>query len=100
MDRGTSPAEMSTARDHPIDPGTGPQPCPGAEAPPGPLVNLGDVLPKTMHHFWPEFNLWLDRVPDSRFAPLIIYDKRFLIWWGLSLYLFQLGSRRQLDFDL
>jgi hypothetical protein len=22
------------------------------------------------------------------------------VWWGLSLYLFQLGSRRQLDFDL
>ena len=32
--------------------------------------------------------------------PLVIYDKRFLIWWGISLYLFQLGSRRQLDFDL
>jgi hypothetical protein len=32
--------------------------------------------------------------------PLVIYNKRFLIWWGISLYLFQLGSRRQLDFDL
>jgi hypothetical protein len=32
--------------------------------------------------------------------PLVIYHKRFLVWWGLSLYLFQLGSRRQLDFDL
>ncbi len=31
---------------------------------------------------------------------MVVYDKRFLIWWGLSLYLFQLGSRRQLDFDL
>jgi len=39
-------------------------------------------------------------VPDSRFLPLVVYDKRFLIWWGISLYLFQLGSRRQLDFDL
>jgi hypothetical protein len=39
-------------------------------------------------------------VPDSRFQPFVTYDKRFLIWWGLSLYLFQLGSRRQLDFDL
>jgi len=63
-------------------------------------MNLGEVLPQTMRHFWPEFNQWLDRVPDSRFPPLIVYDKRFLIWWGLSLYLFQLGSRRQLDFDL
>jgi hypothetical protein len=54
----------------------------------------------TFRHFWPEFNQWLDGVPDTRFLPLVVYDKRFLIWWGISLYLFQLGSRRQLDFDL
>jgi len=63
-------------------------------------VSLGETLPATIRHFWPEFNRWLDSVPDSRFVPLIIYHKRFLIWWGLSLYLFQLRSRRQLDFDL
>jgi hypothetical protein len=63
-------------------------------------VNLGEALPATIRHFWPEFNRWLDCVPDSRFLPLTTYHKRFLIWWGLSLYLFQLGSRRQLDFDL
>jgi hypothetical protein len=45
-------------------------------------------------------NHWLDSVPDSRFFPYVIYDKRFLIWWGIGLYLFKLGSRRQLDFDL
>jgi hypothetical protein len=55
---------------------------------------------QTIRHFWPEFNAWLDRIPDPRFFPYIIYDKRFLVWWGISLYLFQLGSRRQLDFDL
>jgi hypothetical protein len=63
-------------------------------------VNLGEALLTTIRHFWPEFNRWLDRVPDSRFLPLVIYHKRFLIWWGISLYLFQLASRRQLDFDL
>ena len=26
--------------------------------------------------------------------------RRFLAWWGLSLYLLQLGSRRQLDYEL
>jgi hypothetical protein len=63
-------------------------------------VNLGGALVKTVQHFWPEFNAWLNRVPDTRFFPFIIYDKRFLLWWGIGLYLFQLGSRRQLDFDL
>lgn len=28
------------------------------------------------------------------------YPTRFLAWWGLALYLLQLGSRRQLDYDL
>lgn len=55
---------------------------------------------RSVRHFWPELNDWLDRVPDPRFQPYVIYDKRFLIWWGLSLYLFQLGARRQLDFAL
>jgi hypothetical protein len=63
-------------------------------------MNLGEALPTTIRHFWPEFNRWLDGVPYTRFAPLVIYHRRFLIWWGISLYLFQLGSRRQLDFDL
>lgn len=30
----------------------------------------------------------------------MVYDRRFLTWWGILLFLFKLGSRRQLDFDL
>jgi hypothetical protein len=55
---------------------------------------------RTIRHFWPELNDWLDRVPDGRFQPYVTYDRRFMVWWGLSLYLFQLGARRQLDFEL
>ncbi len=31
--------------------------------------------------------------------PCVTYDKRFLLWWGLSLFLCKLGSRRQLDYQ-
>ena len=31
---------------------------------------------------------------------LVSYHRRFLIWWGLLLFLCKLGSRRQLDFKL
>jgi len=51
-------------------------------------------------HFFPELNAWLDRLPDSRVPQLCKYSTRFLAWWGISLYLFQLRSRRQLDFEL
>lgn len=31
---------------------------------------------------------------------MVIYDVRFLIWWGLLLFCLKLGSRRQLDYQL
>lgn len=55
---------------------------------------------QTVRHFFPDFNAWLDRLPDTRVQDACIYDRRFLAWWGLHLYLLQLGSRRQLDFEL
>jgi hypothetical protein len=57
-------------------------------------------LVQTIRHFFPHLNAWLDDLPDSRDQDSITYERRFLAWWGLALYLFQLGSRRQLDFDL
>jgi hypothetical protein len=55
---------------------------------------------QTVRHFFPDFNDWLDELPDTRDQDAIIYDRRFLAWWGIALYLLQLGARRQLDFDL
>jgi hypothetical protein len=54
----------------------------------------------TIRHFFPEMNAWIDEVPDPRFQPFVIYDAKFLFWWGLALFLFKLGSRRQLDYQL
>jgi hypothetical protein len=53
----------------------------------------------TIRHFFPEFNTWIDSIPDPRFRPFIVYDSKFLFWWAVSLFLFKLGSRRQLDFQ-
>ena len=39
-------------------------------------------------------------MPDTRFAEMIVYHKRFLIWWGLMLFCLKRGSRRNLDFQL
>ena len=51
-------------------------------------------------HFWPDLNGRLDQIDDPRHQAAITYHKRFLLYWGLSLFLFKLGSRRQLDFEL
>jgi hypothetical protein len=58
------------------------------------------VLVKTVRHFFPNLNDWLQSLPDSRVKEACLYETRFLAWWGLLLYLFQLGSRRQLNFKL
>ena len=63
-------------------------------------MNIGPVLVQTIRHFFPEFDKWLNAFPDPRFQPYVIYKKRFLMWWALSLFLFHLRSRRQLDFHL
>jgi hypothetical protein len=58
------------------------------------------VLVQTVRHFFPNLNDWLQALPDSRAPELCTYPTRFLAWWGLALYLFQLASRRQLNFKL
>ena len=55
---------------------------------------------RTVLHFWPALNRWLAALPDTRFVPMVTYDRRFLCWWGLLLFCCKLGSRRQLDFQL
>jgi len=55
---------------------------------------------QTVRHFFPDLNAWLDQLPDSRVQEACTYPRRFLAWWGILLYLLQLGSRRQLDYDL
>ena len=55
---------------------------------------------QTVRHFFPALPLWLRRLPDSRLQEACIYSTPFLAWWGLCLYLLQLGARRQLDYEL
>ena len=63
-------------------------------------MKLGGALLRTVRHYFPEFHRWLDDLPDRRCPEAITYDRRFLAWWGIALYLLHLGSRRQLDFHL
>lgn len=61
---------------------------------------MGAAFVQTVRHFFPNFNDWLQTLPDSRLQVLCTYETRFLAWWGIALYLFQLSSRRQLNFRL
>ena len=61
---------------------------------------IGPALAQTLRHFFPLWNTWLDQLPDSRDQDAITYPRRFLACWGILLYVLQLGSRRQLDYQL
>ena len=55
---------------------------------------------QTLRHFFPNLLPWLDALPDTRDQEAITYPRRFLALWGILLYVLQLGSRRQLDYQL
>jgi hypothetical protein len=51
-------------------------------------------------HFWPDFRGWLGQVTDTRVQERIVYDRAFLTWMGLLVFVLKLGSRRQVRFEL
>jgi hypothetical protein len=61
-------------------------------------LSVGPAFARTVGHFFPDLNSWLDKVPDARDQDRITYSGRFLLWYGLLLFVGKLGSRRQLDF--
>jgi hypothetical protein len=63
-------------------------------------LNIGPILVRTIRHFFPQFNDWLDAFPEPRQPRRLTYHRRFLVWVGLLLFLCKLGSRRQIDFQL
>jgi hypothetical protein len=100
MDRAAPTPQGSTQGD------PSPQRRPGADAQPTPAPQggatliAGRALVQTVRHFFPQLNSWLGRLPDTRVQEDCTYSRGFLTWWGICLYLLQLGSRRQLDYDL
>src|ERR1700682_468172 len=100
MDCRTPSSQTTAPRDPAAQPGPDPPTRPAPQPPPGSPLNAGTALVQTLRHFWPELNAWIGAIDDPRFLPFVIYDKRFLVYWGLGLFLFKLGSRRQLDFQL
>jgi hypothetical protein len=100
MDSRTPTLESPHPAHLPTGPGSGPDPCHRAPSQGRKVLELGRAFVQTIRHFWPKLNDWLQALPDTRFAPMVDYDARFLAWWGLLLFCCKLGSRRQLDFQL
>lgn len=100
MDSGAPACPGSPAGDHGAVDRPREAACGDAKGTPRTLVGLGEVFVRTIRHFWPNLNAWIDEIPDSRWKPMVVYDRRFLTWWGLGLFLFKLGRRRALDFEL
>jgi hypothetical protein len=100
MDRAASSSQGSPQGNPSPERRSGPYPQPTPAQESGATLIAGRGLVQTVRHFFPLFNHWLQSVPDSRDLRLCTYETRFLLWWGILLYLLQLGSRRQLDFEL
>ena len=77
----------------PVDRGSDPGPRSAPPAAAGSTLNIGPILAQTIRHFFPDLNTWIDDIDDPRFLPMVVYHKRFLLWWELSLFLCKLSSR-------
>lgn len=62
-------------------------------------MKIGPLFVRTLRHFFPRFNDWLDQAPDQRCQERITYPRRLLLYYGILLFVGKLGSRRQLDFQ-
>jgi len=53
---------------------------------------------KTIVHFFPKFNRWLNKIEDKRDPWKIIYPKEYMIWIGMLLFICKLSYRRQIKY--
>ena len=92
-------AARDSSTQHGADPHARPAPAPSAGPPLTPDQQIGPLFAQTLRHFFPLWQTWLDQLPDRRDQDAILYPRRFLACWGILLYVVQLGSRRQLDYQ-
>src|SRR5262249_15543955 len=98
MDRRTQTPKDPPGPDPSTERGPDTHPRPDQETQSRPSLKVGPAFARTVGHFFPDFNSWLDRVPDARRQDRVEYHKRFLLWYAVLLFVGKLGSRRQLDF--
>lgn len=60
---------------------------------------LKDKFFKTVRHFFPELNSWLDGIRDPRNPNKTEYEPREVLWPGLLIFSCKLGARRQSKFN-
>jgi len=63
-------------------------------------MNLGSTFVRQVLHLWPELQAWLRGLNDTRFQPFCEYQREFLVWYALMMFVCQLGSRRMIDYEL
>lgn len=100
MDRRTPSIEEVVGGDQPAGDSPGAVLRDGSEAAPGKVVELGAAFVRQVRHVWPDFDTWLEQLEDTRYQPFVTYPKQFIMWCGLAMFLCEMGSRRQIDFDL
>ncbi len=100
MDSRTQAVENDPRGSQSADSGSGQGPRQTPPTPPGSTLNIGPILAQTTRHFFPDFRDWIDGIKDPRNPLRITYDKHFLVWVGLMLFVCKLSSRRQVNYQL
>lgn len=62
--------------------------------------NLVEILHKTVAHFFPRWNQWLEEIPDPRNPELIEYELGTLIWTGILMLMTGRQARKQIGHEM
>jgi len=60
------------------------------------FTNLAYVLWKSVNHYFPDLNMWMNEMSDSRNPELITYEAKTLIWVGLIMFITKRESRKKI----
>src|SRR5438128_10781728 len=99
MDRRTQTPRDPPGRDPSADRGSDQDPHDPQAQKGRPSLSVGPAFARAVRHFFPDFNSWLDDVPDARRQDRVEYHKRSLLWYAVLPFVGKLGRRRRLDFE-
>lgn len=63
------------------------------------IEKIPEVFAKTTHHFFPKMGKWVSQINDPRRVNMTDYELAILFWEGTFLFLFQLKSSRNIDYN-
>lgn len=100
MDRKLLDSQGSNRGDERVEPADDPLVCQESKKETLSQDNLVEILHRTVAHFFPWWEKWLEEIPDPRNPELIEYELGTLIWAGILMLMSGRRARKQIGQEM